>query len=408
MSTVQGNYAKIAIIGSTVAYLSAGMALYYIYKRYRDRQRSKNRRKLSKTLSSASLHIKKEREGCDCKHCTGVEKILSCDLMQSCRRENDDQNDALECNVTQKVARNLQHENTENIKADPAAPEIITNATTFVSLKIDNSTGNVQNNNGKSHLSGIDCVDSQVCDVEVSSTMRQQDQHILGDDFSHNMIHSKNECVNSPSISSDGECSQDSGKGASMGLTTSTSPVNDLVGIELPPMYEFEVPQDIVGLIIGRKGATIKYFTEESGAHILNLPEGVSCEVTLSSMVDASHFFVQQPTHPTFPSLARLDQYLLAVYSQPAGVPGLPKPIEKSEGWSAEANAFFEKCVHGKLSEAVLLAKEKDSLIPMVELYCSVDGKMEKISQLLVDNGYAALVDCSTESYADSLATCNF
>lgn len=45
-------------------------------------------------------------------------------------------------------------------------------------------------------------------------------------------------------------------------------------------------------------------------------------------MVDAGRFFVQQPTHPTFMSLSRLDQYMLAVYSQPAGVPNLPSPID--------------------------------------------------------------------------------
>lgn len=45
------------------------------------------------------------------------------------------------------------------------------------------------------------------------------------------------------------------------------SPVEEV--IEVPPMYEFEVPQDIVGLLIGRKGTTIKWFTDESGAHIV-------------------------------------------------------------------------------------------------------------------------------------------
>jgi len=48
----------------------------------------------------------------------------------------------------------------------------------------------------------------------------------------------------------------------------------------------------------------------------------------VSSIVNIGHVFLQQPTHPTFASLSRLDQYMLAVYGQPAGVPPLPHPIE--------------------------------------------------------------------------------
>jgi A-kinase anchor protein 1 len=169
------------------------------------------------------------------------------------------------------------------------------------------------------------------------------------------------------------------------------SPVEEL--IEIPAVYEFEVPQDIVGLLIGKQGTTIKWLTLESQAHIvirqhfysdrhkictlegtreqinkclrlirrkfppsrfpdlkltpiipppvtashtpvwdnviqLNLPEGVNCEVVISSIVNAGHFFLQQPTHPTFPSLNRLDQYMVAVYGQPITVPQLPRPVE--------------------------------------------------------------------------------
>lgn len=61
--------------------------------------------------------------------------------------------------------------------------------------------------------------------------------------------------------------SQDSGKGTSLGLTSSMSPVEEL--IEIPAVYEFEVPQDIVGLLIGKQGTTIKWLTQESQAHIV-------------------------------------------------------------------------------------------------------------------------------------------
>lgn len=60
----------------------------------------------------------------------------------------------------------------------------------------------------------------------------------------------------------------------------------------------------------------------------LNLPEGVSVDVVVSSVVDAGHIFVQQHTHPSFPSLERLNQFMMACYSTDGVVPQLPRPIE--------------------------------------------------------------------------------
>ncbi len=52
-------------------------------------------------------------------------------------------------------------------------------------------------------------------------------------------------------------------------MASSMSPVEEMAEIEPPPFYEFEVPQTIVGLIIGKKGVTIKQLTDRSGAHIV-------------------------------------------------------------------------------------------------------------------------------------------
>ncbi|XP_021371300.1 KH domain-containing protein akap-1-like isoform X2 [Mizuhopecten yessoensis] len=60
----------------------------------------------------------------------------------------------------------------------------------------------------------------------------------------------------------------------------------------------------------------------------LNLPEGVSIDVVVSSIVDAGHVFVQQHTHPSFPSLERLNQFMIACYTQDSIVPQLPRPLE--------------------------------------------------------------------------------
>lgn len=60
----------------------------------------------------------------------------------------------------------------------------------------------------------------------------------------------------------------------------------------------------------------------------LRLPDGVTCDVVLTSLVTAGHFFLQQPTHPTYPSLSRLDQCMLTCYGQGLDTPPLPHPVE--------------------------------------------------------------------------------
>jgi len=60
----------------------------------------------------------------------------------------------------------------------------------------------------------------------------------------------------------------------------------------------------------------------------LTIPESVNCEVVLSAMVDAGHFFLQQPTHPRFSDLERLDSYMLNIYTNTVGIPELPRPCE--------------------------------------------------------------------------------
>lgn len=64
------------------------------------------------------------------------------------------------------------------------------------------------------------------------------------------------------------------------------------------------------------------------GISQLSLPEGVSVDVVVSSIVDAGHIFIQQPTHPSFPSLERLNQFMIACYMQDGLVPQLPRPLE--------------------------------------------------------------------------------
>lgn len=55
----------------------------------------------------------------------------------------------------------------------------------------------------------------------------------------------------------------------------------------------------------------------------LSIPEGVSFEAMLCATVNAGHFFLQQPTHPTFHSLPSLTSKMSAVYSQDVNAPPL-------------------------------------------------------------------------------------
>lgn len=172
---------------------------------------------------------------------------------------------------------------------------------------------------------------------------------------------------------------------------------------EIYPVYEFEVPNTLVGLIIGVQGKTITELCLRAQVRMLirphhtpsrmethqicsiegrrqninkclhmiryrfpqnrfpdlnlkpvlpptildapkvvgseptalSLPLGVPCEVFVCSIVDAGHFFVQLPTHPTFSSLATLDFFTMNIYSNLAGIPVLPKPCARECGLPA-------------------------------------------------------------------------
>ncbi|XP_013775508.1 A-kinase anchor protein 1, mitochondrial-like [Limulus polyphemus] len=183
------------------------------------------------------------------------------------------------------------------------------------------------------------------------------------------------------------EHSSDSGKGGSDIQPSSELP--NPKGDEYSLIYEFEIPQELCGRLIGRQGKHVKYIKNCSNASVLikrhpfskdfklcgvegtseeirnalqlirkrfptsrfssltlaqvnipithgvpiphtlqlHLPEGVSCDVILSSMVNAGHFFLQQPTHPTYTSLSRLDQCMVTCYAQ-TETPTLPYPVE--------------------------------------------------------------------------------
>lgn len=59
----------------------------------------------------------------------------------------------------------------------------------------------------------------------------------------------------------------------------------------------------------------------------LHLVEGINNDVIISSLVSAGHFFLQQPTHPTFLSLNQLNACMSINYSEPTA-PTIPEGVD--------------------------------------------------------------------------------
>ncbi|KAJ8950430.1 hypothetical protein NQ318_003706 [Aromia moschata] len=187
----------------------------------------------------------------------------------------------------------------------------------------------------------------------------------------------------------------DSGKG---GSDVATPPPSRTPGIEdsvscdanMPSFYEFVIPQNLVGKLIGRHGSFVTHIRDKTNAHILvkkhptnnklkvcsiegtqgeidkalkmirdkfpakrypevtldqvhftpiintvplipdhlylKLVEGINNDTILSCLVAPNHLFLQQPTHPAFPSLNLLSNCMNMCYTE-VDSPLLPSPI---------------------------------------------------------------------------------
>lgn len=184
------------------------------------------------------------------------------------------------------------------------------------------------------------------------------------------------------------EGSSDSGKGCSDVATPAGG--SSVAGDQIPCVYEFVLEQQLVGRLIGRHGSYlhdirtkthtnifIKRHPETSKLKIcaiegsqqdidtalsmirqkfplrrfptltlekvsfvptipvcplraeafhLQLVEGVNNDVLLSSLISAAHFFLQQPTHPSYQSLSTLNVMMTNVYNSPEA-PALTTPV---------------------------------------------------------------------------------
>lgn len=185
------------------------------------------------------------------------------------------------------------------------------------------------------------------------------------------------------------EGSSDSGKGCSE--AASPPPAPGMLPTEgALRIHQFIIPQTLVGLLIGKHGSFVTLIKGKTGASVyvrrhpdsvkqkicavegtqseieaaldmirekfpekrfpnftleeispelyqklmplvpefLQLVESVNNETIMTCLVSAGHFFLQQPLHPTFPSLHALHRLMAATYSQP-DVPPLPSPVKE-------------------------------------------------------------------------------
>lgn len=215
------------------------------------------------------------------------------------------------------------------------------------------------------------------------------------------------------SIASDGHHSDsDSGKGGSDIATP--PPQNQAPKIMI---HEFVIPQILVGRLIGRHGSFVHQIKDKTNANILikrhpgnmkgmkvcsiegskddidhalemirdkfpekrypdlnlehvgfdsavslvpesmhlKLVEGINNDTIVSCMFSPRHLFLQQPTHPTFPSLNVLSAYMNACYSQEnlEQPPHLPQPIKENTICAAHSLGAWYR--------AIILSTENES-----------------------------------------------
>jgi len=81
-----------------------------------------------------------------------------------------------------------------------------------------------------------------------------------------------------------------------------------------------------------------------NGSITLNLAQGIMHDVFVSSIVSGAHVFLQQPGHPTFPALERLDQCMLNVYNNYT-TPEVPRPIQQGSIAVAPSNGGWYRCL---------------------------------------------------------------
>ncbi|XP_050667190.1 A-kinase anchor protein 1, mitochondrial isoform X2 [Leptidea sinapis] len=234
------------------------------------------------------------------------------------------------------------------------------------------------------------------------------------------------------------EGSSDSGKGCSEAASPPPVTMNIVPTVPGLRIHQFLIPQTLVGLLIGKcgsfvirikakTGATVyvrrhpeiskqkicaiegteseieaaleminekfpekrfpNFSTQEISAELyqrlaplvpeflqLQLVESVNNETIMTCLVSAGHFFLQQPLHPTFPSLHALHRLMAATYQNP-DVPSLPRPVKEGSICAAPTENNWYR------AQVISTSEENDtSVVKLVDFggYLTVDNDQLK------------------------------
>ncbi|GBP76215.1 A-kinase anchor protein 1, mitochondrial [Eumeta japonica] len=234
------------------------------------------------------------------------------------------------------------------------------------------------------------------------------------------------------------EGSSDSGKGCSEAASPPPANLNILPSDGGLRIHQFVIPQTLVGLLIGKHGSFVTQIKGKTGASVfvrrhpdssklkicavegtqteieaalemirdkfpekrfptlslqeisaelyqrllplvpeflqLQLVESVNNETIMTCLVSAGHFFLQQPLHPTFPSLHALHRLMAATYQNPE-VPPLPKPVKEGSICAAPTENNWYR------AQVISTSEEHDtSVVKLVDFggYLTVDNDQLK------------------------------
>ncbi|CAB3224592.1 unnamed protein product [Arctia plantaginis] len=232
------------------------------------------------------------------------------------------------------------------------------------------------------------------------------------------------------------EGSSDSGKGCSEAASPPPANMNMVPSESALRIHQFVISQSLVGLLIGKHGSFVTQIKAKTGASVyvrrhpdsvkqkicavegtqseieaalemikekfpekkfpnfslqeisaelyqrlvplvpefLQLVESVNNDTIMTCLVSAGHFFLQQPLHPTFPSLHALHRLMAATYQNPE-VPSLPSPVKEGSICAAPTENNWYRAQVMSTSE-----ENETSVVKLVDFggYLTVDNDQLK------------------------------
>lgn len=296
-----------------------------------------------------------------------------------------------------------------------------------------------ENVNNEGDLQNYDDIGLDDKDVPVQCEQEEQEEHIRHSSERDSANHSPlDPILASPSMchysDNHSEGSSDSGKGCSEAASPPPAGLpSPQTGLRL---YQFIIPQSLVGLLIGKHGAFVSQVKSKTSANIfvkrhpdsvklkicaiegtqgdidaaldmirrkfpekrfpqlslqeistelcqrmvplvpeylqLQLVEVVNNDTIVSCLVTAGHIFLQQPTHPTFPSLHVLHRLMGCCYQSPE-VPALPEPV-------TEGTICVAPTENNWYRAQILAVDDETSVVKLVDFggYLNVDNSQLK------------------------------